>query len=179
MAALPQLISVEQFRQLPKGEFLYELHYGEVVALIRPRARHLELQHRLLMLLGRKLESFGMVRIEYPYRPLPEFELRAADVAAISRARWDAIDPDDNLHRAPELVIEVKSPSNTERQLRELVTLSLNNGTLEFWIADADRKTVTVIRQEGTATVFAAGATIPLAAFGGAELAVDEVFGLG
>jgi len=177
MAALPQLISVEQFRQLPKGELLYELHHGEVVALTRPRARHLELQHRLLMLLGQKLENFGAVRIEYPYRPLPEFELRAADVAAISRARWDAIDPDDNLHGAPELVIEVKSPSNTERQLRELATLSLNNGAIEFWIVDADKRTVTVIRHEGTATVFAAGASISLAPFGGAELAVDEIFG--
>ena len=49
MAALPQMISVEQFRQLPKGEFLYELHYGEVVALTRPRARHWKLQHLSLI----------------------------------------------------------------------------------------------------------------------------------
>jgi Uma2 family endonuclease len=176
MAALPQMISVEQFRQLPKGEFLYELHYGEVVALTRPRARHLELQHRLLMLLGPKLASFGMVRMEYPYRPQAEFELRAADVAAISRARWDTIDPDDNLHGAPELVIEVKSPSNTERQLRQLVTLSLNNGALEFWIVDTEKKSVTVIRGEGVASVFTSGDSVSLAAFGGDDLAVDEIF---
>jgi Uma2 family endonuclease len=176
MAALPQMISVEQFRQLPKGEFLYELHCGEVVALTRPRARHLELQHRLLMLLGPKLASFGMVRMEYPYRPQAEFELRAADVAAISRARWDTIDPDDNLHGAPELVIEVKSPSNTERQLRELMALSLNNGALEFWIVDTEKKSVTVIRREGVATVFTSGDSLSLAAFGGDDLAVDEIF---
>ena len=176
MAALPQLISVEQFRQLPEGEFLYELHHGEVVELTRPRARHLELQHRLLMLLGPRLASFGAVRMEYPYRPLAEFELRAADVAAISRARWDAIDPDDNLHGAPELVIEVKSPSNTERQLRELVALCLNNGAVECWIVDAGEKSVTVIRREGAAR-FAAGESISLSAFGGGELKVDEIFG--
>jgi Uma2 family endonuclease len=176
MAALPHLISVEQFRQLPEGEYLYELHYGEVVALTRPRAGHLERQHRLLMLLSPRLADFGAVRIEYPYRPLPEFDLRAADIAAISRARWDVIDPDDNLHGAPELVIEVKSPSNTDRQLRELAVLCLSNGALEFWIVDADRKSVTVIRREGAATVFPAGTSVPLSAFGGAELAVDEIF---
>jgi len=121
MAALPHLISVEQFRQLPEGELLYELHHGEVVALTRPRARHWKLQLRLSRLLEPRLKDFGEVATEVPYRPLAEFELRAADVAAISRARWDAIDPDDNLHGAPELAIEVKSPSNTERQLRELV----------------------------------------------------------
>jgi Uma2 family endonuclease len=176
MAALPQLISVEQFRQLPEGELLYELHSGEVVALTRPRARHWKLQLRLSRLLEPKLRNFGEVATEVPYRPVAEFELRAADVAAISRARWDAIDPDDNLHGAPELVIEVKSPSNTERQLRELVSLCLNNGAVECWIVDANNKSVTVIRREGTATVFAAGASIPLSAFGGAELAVDEIF---
>jgi Uma2 family endonuclease len=146
------------------------------VASTRPRAGHLELQHRLLMLLIPKLTGFGMVRMEYPYRPMAEFELRAADVAAISRVRFDAIDRDDNLHGAPELVIEVKSPSNTERQLRELVTLCLNNGAIEFWIVDMDRKSVSVMRREGVATVFGSGSVIPLSPFGGAGLAVDEIF---
>ncbi len=176
MAALPQLISVEQFRQLPEGEYLYELHHGEVVALTRPRARHWKLQLRLSRLLAPRLSSFGEVATEVPYRPLPEFELRAADVAAISRARWDAIDPDDNLHGAPELAIEVKSPSNTERQLRELVSYCLNNGAIEFWIVDIDRKSVTVIRRDGLTSVFGACASLSLAAFGGADLPVDEIF---
>ncbi len=178
MAALPDLISVAQFRQLPEGgEFVYELHYGEVVAVTRPRARHAEIQHRILMLLGPKLVSFGAVRMEYAYRPLPEFELRAADVAAISRRRWDAIDPDDNLHGAPELVIEVKSPSNTPRDLRELVALCLANGAIECWVVDADKKSVSVVRSEGAAVVYNLGNAIPLAAFGAGELAVDEIFG--
>src|SRR5215813_4102734 len=103
MAPLPQLISVAQVPQIQKSEYLYELHHGEVVALTRPRARHWKLQMRLCRLLEPKLKLFGEVGIEIPYRPLPEFELRAADVAAISRTRFDAIDPDDNLQRAPEL----------------------------------------------------------------------------
>ena len=41
MAALPDLITVEQFRQLAEsGEFAYELHHGEVVAMTRPRLAH-------------------------------------------------------------------------------------------------------------------------------------------
>ena len=139
MAALPQLMSVEQFRQLPEGEYQYELHHGEVVAMTRPKAWHSELQHRLLMLLGPRLATFGQVRIEYAYRPLPEFELRAADVAAISRPRWEAMDLDDNLRGSPDLVIEVKSPSNSGRQLPELASFCLNNGALEFWIIDAKK----------------------------------------
>jgi len=176
MAALPQLVSVEQFRQLPDGEYAYELHHGEVVAMTRPKSRHLELQDRLRMLLGPKLTEFGAVRIEYPYRPFAEFDLRIADVAAISLSRWGAVDPDDNLYGTPELVIEVKSPSNTERQLRELVSICLNRDTLEVWIVDSTRRSVTVFRGDGIPAVFASGASLSLAAFGGGELPVDEIF---
>jgi len=177
MAALPDLITVAQFRQLPEGgEFVYELHHGEVVAMTRPRARHAELQHRLLTLLAPKLAGFGVVRIEYPYRPVAEFELRAADVAAVSRARWEAVDLDDNLRGAPDLVIEVKSPSNTQRQLQELVALCLANGAAECWIVDPEAKSVSVIRREGAAVVYGPGKAIPLSSFGAGELAVDEIF---
>jgi Uma2 family endonuclease len=153
------------------------LHHGEVVALTRPRARHWKLQLRLARLLEPILKSFGEVATEVPYRPLPEFELRAADVAAISRARWDAIDPDDNLHGAPELVIEVKSPSNTERQLRELAATCLANGAREFWVVDIEKKSVTVIHREGLASLFPSGSAILLSEFDGSEIAVDEIFG--
>ena len=34
MAALPSLITVEEFREMPdSGEYAYELHHGEVVAV--------------------------------------------------------------------------------------------------------------------------------------------------
>jgi Uma2 family endonuclease len=177
MAALPDLITVEQFRQLPKGgEYAYELHHGEVVALTRPKPRHWLLQSRLRRLLEPKLKDFGEVETEVPYRPVAEFDLRAADVAAIARSRWKAIDLDDDLRGAPELVIEVKSPSNTRRQLQELAALCLANGALEFWIVDTDASTVSVVRSEGSAVVYAAGSIIPLSTFGGGELAVDEIF---
>jgi len=162
MAALPNLITVAQFRELPEGgEYAYELHHGEVVALTRPKARHSKLQARLRHLLEPKLRAFGEVTIEWPYRPVSEFDLRAADVAAIARHRWDAIDPDDNLRGAPDLVIEVRSPSDTWKQLQELAALCL-----------ADARTVSVMRPEGTASVYDTGGSIPLTAFGGGGLAM-------
>jgi len=169
-------MSVQQFRQLPEGECQYELHHGEVVAMTRPKHRHINLQMRLNALLEPRLRAFGAVAIEMPYRAFPEFDLRVADVAVISRARWNAIDPDDNLYGTPELVVEVKSPSNTERQLRELVSTCVNKDTLEFWIVDSDRKSVTVFRPDGIPAVFSTGDSLSLAAFGGGELAVDEIF---
>jgi hypothetical protein len=42
---------------------------------------------------------------------------------------------------------------------------------------DTERKSVSVVRSEGTAVVYNSGTAIPLAAFGGGELAVDDIFG--
>jgi Uma2 family endonuclease len=176
MAAPPDLMTVAQYRQLPENaEFVYELHYGEVVAMPRPKARYWELQRVLMQLLGPKLQPFDVVGIEFSLRPPAESELRAADVAAVSRERWRTMDPDDNLRGAPELVIEVKSASNTTAQLRELATLCLANGTLEFWIVDQKKESVTVIQRDGSAVAYEEG-TIPLAAFGAESLSVSEIF---
>ena len=177
MGALPDLVTVAQFRQLPEpGGLTYELHHGEVVAVTRPRKGHIELQMQLADLLGPRLRRFGRVVVECPYRPIAEFEYRVADVAAVARARWDAVDPDDDLRGAPELVIEVKSPSNSPAHLRELASLVLVHGAIQCWIVDPDQKSVTVIHPDGTASACATGSEVPLAEFGAGALAVDEIF---
>jgi Uma2 family endonuclease len=176
MAALPDLITVAQFRQLPEdGEHVYELHHGEVVALTRPKARHWQIQRRLVRLLEARLDAFE-IGMELAYRPVAEFDLRAADVAAVSIARWEKVDPEDNLRGAPELLIEVKSPWNTKRQLQELVALCLANGAIECWVVDPEKKSVSVVRGEGAAILYGPGATIPLTSFGATELPVDDIF---
>ena len=70
--------------------------------------------------------------IEVPFRLLPEYELRTADVAVVSVVRLNQADPEDNLPGAPELVIEVLSPSNTAAEIIEKQGLCLENGCLEF-----------------------------------------------
>ena len=134
MSTVPALMTVEEFQALPpdKGELVHELHHGEIVTMTSPKSKHFKLQMRLASLLRPKAEHLGIVEIEVPFRAVPQFDLRAADVAFVSRARWESIDPEDNLRGAPELVIEVKSPSNTWRELRERASLCLANGCLDF-----------------------------------------------
>jgi Uma2 family endonuclease len=107
MAALPDLITVEQFRRMPDDGRAYELQHGEVVAVTPPKAKHYELQRRLVRILESRLAGFGPVGMEFPYRPAAEFDLRVADVAVVEQVRYDRMDPDDNLRGAPELVIEI------------------------------------------------------------------------
>src|SRR5580704_13617162 len=117
-AAEPVLITVEQYRQLPDREdVIQELHWGMVVTLSRPKMRHAKLQLHLVDLLRPKAEHLGVVATEVAFRALPEYELRGADVAFVSRERWEATSDDDNLDGSPELVIQVLSPSNTKAEV--------------------------------------------------------------
>ena len=80
-------MTVAQFRELPEtGEYTHELLYGEVVTTPRPYAGHTKMQSRLRRLLEPKLKAFGEVATGMPYRSLAEFDLRAADVSAVSQS---------------------------------------------------------------------------------------------
>ena len=50
------------------------------------------------------------------------------------------------------------------------------NGTLEFWVVDADEKTVEVSHADGRVVVYKSGQQIPLFFSPGAVLAVDAIF---
>jgi len=90
--------------------------------------RHSRLQCRLVELWRPKAEASGIVAAEVPFRALPEYDLRAADVAFVSQPRRDAADADDNLHGSPKLVIEVLSSSNMKAEIREKAALYLSTG---------------------------------------------------
>jgi|SRR5580658_2440581 Uma2 family endonuclease len=171
-------MTVEQFRELPpdKGPWLHELHFGEVVTSARPPAKHYKLQVRLAHLLEVRAGNLGVVGIEMCFRAIPEFDLRAADVAFISQERWDAIDPEDNLRGAPELVVEVKSESNTWRELRERASLCLANCCQDFWIVDQEARIITATYRDGKAVQYSEANSIPLPLFGGDGLRVADVF---
>jgi Uma2 family endonuclease len=175
-AAEPLLLTVEQYRQLPEREdVIQELHWGQVITLTRPRARHVKLQSRLVRLLRPRAEHLGYVESELPFRALPDYDLRAADVAFISKERWDAVDDEEDLRGAPELVIEVLSRSNTSAKMQELAALCLSTGTQEFWVLDAKRQTITVTNREGASVIYRGEDRIPLRLFG-AELSIAEIF---
>lgn len=174
-AAEPLLMTVKQYRELPqRADVTTELRWGQVVTLTRPKMRHAKLQSRLVRLLRPKAEHLGVVESAVAFRALPEYDLRGADVAFVSRERWDAADDDDNLRGSPELVIEVLSPSNTKPEMQEKATLYLATGAREFWIVDATARTVTVVQREGS-LVYAEGERIPLLLFGG-EMTVADIF---
>ena len=172
------LMTVEQFRQLAEddGPVYRELRHGEVFPVTRPKFKHYRIQRRVRKLLEALAGEDGIVEIEFAFRALPEYELRVADVAYVERARWERIDPEDNLHGAPDLVIEILSPSNTAAEINEKEKLCLENGAKEFWVLDADLRQVKVSTPDGITKTYRLGQEIPLRLFGGGALKVDDIF---
>ena len=63
---------------------------------------------------------------------------RAADVAWMSRERWLPHRRTLSLPVAPEICVEVLSPSNTRQEMLEKMALYYERGALEVWLCDED-----------------------------------------
>ena len=171
-----KLTTFAEFEQLPdtRDGFPYELRHGETFKLVIPKMKHSRVQWQLRHLLERAAGNAGIVDKEVGFRPVPEHEFRIVDVAFVSKARWDSAD--DYLFGAPEIVIEVLSPSNTVTEMLDKEKLCLENGCQEFWIVDPDLRLVKVSTPDGRATTYHSGQEIPLPLLNGGRLAVDSIF---
>lgn len=162
-AAELYLMTVDQYRQLPVlDDVTQELHWGQVITMVRPRMGHAKLQSQLVRLLRPKAERFGVVESEVAFRALPEYDLRSADVAFVSQQRWDSTPDDDNLHGSPELVIEILSPSNSKAEMRQKATLYLSTGAHQFWLVDPAESCVTVTDGQHASITYLQGQHVPL-----------------
>jgi Uma2 family endonuclease len=177
LPATTGLMTVEEFQQLPEtGPFYYELRHGELVQVTRPILKHTRGQKKLERLLEDYAGEDFVVIMEFPFRALPEHELRVADVAAISRDRLDHADHQSVFRGVPELVIEILSPSNTAAEMNDKERLCLENGCREFWVVDMDLRLVKIATPDGVTRTFRAGQEIPLNLFGARVLPVDAIF---
>jgi len=171
-------MTVEEFSRLPEdqGAVYHELRHGEVVTMTRPILKHRIIQWRLRDFLKALAPVGSLVEDEVAYRALPEYELREADVAWVSRERWAATDPEGYVCGAPDLVIEVLSPSNSASEVIEKEQLCLENGAKEFWVVDPKCRHVKVSTPDGLTRTWKSGQQIPLPLFGNALLPVDAIF---
>lgn len=169
------LMTFADFERIPDDpQFRYELHHGELIKVPPPKHLHSRIQLRLRSLLEAAVRDAGIVTTELGFRPLPEHEYRIADVVFVSRERWDKVPDDGYLEGAPEIVIEVLSPSNSAAEMLDKEQLCLENGSVEFWVVDPRGRQVKVSTTDNRTITYKSGQHIPLL-FGG-HLQVDEIF---
>lgn len=133
---------------LPDDGFRHELSAGFLIAEPRPFPLHAQVQARLISLLdvfvrdrglGRVLSDGGFLLASNPDT------VRGPDVAFVALARWRMVtDKSRFLRGAPDLAIEVLSPSNRPAETQAKVADYLAAGARLVWIVDPKHRSVTV-----------------------------------
>jgi Uma2 family endonuclease len=140
--ATATLLTLEQFSALPEFDertgSSYELDHGELI-IVSPQAwEHEKLKGKLFLLLSSYFEKHGVpgcAVVETGFI-LDEESWRKPDVAVMSEqalGRAEA-DPKQPLEGAPELAIEVASPSDTSAMIGRKVDHFLAAGSKAVWV---------------------------------------------
>ncbi len=105
--------------------------WGNIVMSPLPASRHAEYEGEIAVLLHQKMNG-GRCMTVCPIQT--EEGVKAADVAWVSRERRGSRPNDPAYLIAPEICVEVVSPSNTEAELGERKRLLFEKGAMEFWL---------------------------------------------
>lgn len=107
--------------------------WGNIVMSPPPRSRHAEYQTEIAYLLRTLLQN-GRSITECPLETREG--VKAMDAAWVSQERRKSKPNDPAYLIAPEICVEVLSPSNSPGEIEEKQQLYFEKGALEFWICD-------------------------------------------
>ncbi len=155
-------ITIEEFERLPDlDDYPYEVVRGWLVREPPPMVLHGSLQLRLGRFLLDFVEgkSLGLVVAEthYVLREEPQV-VRCADVAFMAGARLEGDLLEEHFRRgAPDLAVEILSPSNRLAEVAEKVSEYLVAGARAVWVVDPRKHSVTVHQPQADPRVYGAG----------------------
>ena len=149
MTTAKRLVTADEYLNMPDDGKKYELIRGRLVEKMGTGFPHSIIVFRISGLLFVYMGSMGhgYVCVGEPgyYLERGPDTVRCPDIAWIAPGRVpEGIQGFPAL--APDLAIEVKSPSNSRRELAEKAAMWLSFGSREVWVADPETVTVTVYR---------------------------------
>jgi Uma2 family endonuclease len=148
-------VMLEEFARLPKDGACHEMSAGELLTLPPPKSLHSRLCRFVFLRIEAALGPLGMSEAfqETGYilsrNPLT---IRQPDVSVLSLQRIRGANPDSYFEGAPELAVEVVSPSDSAEDLEIKTKQYLQSGARQVWILYPKTQTVHVF-SSGTAAV--------------------------
>jgi len=168
------------YRNTPEDE-RYELIDGELIMASAPRIIHQRTERKLVTLLDTFVEQNGLGEIFYAPTDvvLSDTDVVQPDILFVSNARAHII-TEDNIRGAPNLVIEILSPSTAQRDRTLKRTLYAKHSVQEYWQVDTDAHTIAVLTLADhgfeLAAVYGEGQTLASPLLPGFALDLDLVF---
>jgi Uma2 family endonuclease len=181
MSTTTKLMTADELWRLPKVDKLYELIEGELVVMSPAGFDHGAIGMSLACLLFQhvRTQQLGVV-----VGPDTGFVLardpdtvRAPDVAFVRRDRVPTPRPVKFWAGAPDLAVEVLSPSDSATEMDAKVQEYLDAGATEVIVITPKMKMVKIFRHGQTATVLRSGDILrDLESIPGFQCQIDEIF---
>jgi Uma2 family endonuclease len=179
----PARLTYDDWALLPEDGLRHELLDGEHYVSASPYVRHQVVSMQLAAILAPFVIRHrpGLLLSAPIDVVLSPSDIVVPDFAFVSKEHLDIVTP-ANIQGAPDLLIEILSPSTKRVDQGVKLARYERFGIQEYWIVDPDRNTVTVYRLEGgryqtVAVLGAEGEDVlrtPL--LPGLEIALSEVF---
>ena len=184
MAAQPTttLLTADDLLVMPDDGYRYELVKGELIRLPISSHQSSRIAIRIANRLGPFVETHALGNIagaDGAYILISDpYTVRIPDVSFV---RAERLPPDDAwekfLELAPDLAVEVVSPSDSANDVHEKVLEYLDAGVRLVWVVHPLRRTVTVYTPDRTARVLSEGDTLDGGdVLPGFTLAISDVF---
>ena len=150
MTTKPKLVTAEELLRMPRGEGVrYELVRGVLVAKMPTGRLHgnaVSYTHYALVhyVVPNDYGELGVGETGYRLERDPD-TVRAPDVAWFAPGRL----PEEGQgfpELAPDLAVEVKSPSNSDPEMAAKAMMWLSYGSQQVWVEDPERVTITIFR---------------------------------
>ncbi len=170
----------EDYKHTPEDK-RYELIDGELILTAAPRRVHQRMEIRLAIRLGAFVEDHDLGEVyTAPFDVvLTDTDVVQPDLLFVSQERLYIIN-DDNVRGAPDLVIEILSPSTSGRDRTIKRTLYALHGVKEYWLVDTDAKNITVmfLGEQGyeITGIYGEGQTLTSPTLEGFSLNLAEIF---
>ena len=134
---------------LPDGDRRHELEAGRILSEPLPSPRHDRVRRRLERLLETFVEEHGLGEVfgeaGFVLARDPD-TVRGPDLSFVRRERLAGLDETRFFEGAPDLAVEILSPSNRPYQVRAKVADYLEAGSRLVWVVDPEKRTVTTWR---------------------------------
>ena len=181
MATIQQVVKLtyEDYLTTP-ADTRYELLDGDLILVPAPNLKHQKVQRRLGQRLSQFIEEHDLG--EFFYAPCDVFlsnrNVVQPDLLFVSQEREDLLSDGEKVGGAPDLVVEILSPSTADKDRGIKRELYSTYGVTEYWLVDPIAETVSIHRRRGgvlAAThTFGRGQTLRSPLSAGLELRMDE-----
>ena len=171
----------EDYLTTPADE-RYELLDGDLIMVPAPNLKHQHVLGNLHYHLRQFITEHGTGRLFLAPCDvfLSDSNVVQPDLLFVSREREHLLSDGEKVRGAPDLVVEILSPSTADKDRGSKRELYGRHGVAEYWLVDPIAETVSIHRQRGgvlsSADTFSRGQTLRSPLLAGLELRLNDVF---